>query len=110
MRRPSATGLVFCLLYAAVIVGCRWMASNLQVDGHLQAGLRQLPFVPITLPLAMLDLLPWLERLPRVVAYALVLLPMFWASYWLGRSLERWIGGVVASRRAASARRHADGG
>lgn len=108
MRRPSPTGLAFCGCYAAAIAGCQWLANNAQMDAHLRSGLRTLPTAPIVLALEILGVTPLLAWLPAMVANVLVLLPMFWASYWLGRFLERWIGEKHAARRAASAPRQVD--
>ncbi|MCW0462062.1 MULTISPECIES: hypothetical protein [Xanthomonas] len=108
MRRPSTTGLAFCVLYLATMACCQWLASNPHFDGHVRSLVKILPFLPILLPLATIGLMPLLDRLPQAVVPLLLLLCMLWGSYWLGRFLERWIGAKLASRKAESLRKHQD--
>ncbi|QNH22687.1 hypothetical protein HEP73_03635 [Xanthomonas sp. GW] len=109
MRRLSTTGLVFCLLYVGVIVWCHWLAQDPQLDIKARMFLRLVPILPPLLALGQLGLMPAFEWLPEVVGYLLMLVPMFWAIYWLGRFLERHIRGSVALRRAASLQKRGDG-
>ncbi|WP_369976963.1 hypothetical protein [Xanthomonas bundabergensis] len=105
MRRLSLTGLVLCLLYAAVIAQCLLWANDPQVNDKSQLVWRQLPVI---LPLMVangLGLAGLLERLPQSVSYVLLATPMFAGLYVLGSLVEAEIRGIFAARKAASAKR-----
>lgn len=104
MRRPSTTGLVFCLLYAGLIAYCQWMVHQPGMNPKSLALFRELPVLLLMLAIGWLDLtLP--DWLPWIVVSVATMALTFAIFYWLGSWLEKDYRRGQAYRRSISAKR-----